>query len=169
MARLKLLGTKKKRTVTGKPRKSRRRRKMGAAGSLEPILMNGAAVGVGVVAARELSILLGVMMPSLAGTPIMTGAIQIGAGLAAAMMAPNGFVSYMGLGAMGEGIMTAIVGTGIISGPPQTMTYAYNRRQMGDPRLQFVAGPYTRIGSPPNPIPVVAGYTQRSKKRSFLS
>jgi hypothetical protein len=133
--------------------------------------MNGLGVGAGVIAAREGSILLGSFIPSLMASPMITGAVETAAGLATAIMSKNGFLMYMGLGIMGNGIMTMVQGTGVISGPPALESYAYNRRQMGDSRLQFVAGPMTRIGSPPSPIAVVAGagIGAGRKKRCYVS
>jgi hypothetical protein len=171
MARHKMskTGGKKRKSTTG-AKKSTRRRRVGASGKLEPILMNGAAVGAGVVAAREASILAGSLFPSLMASPMITGLFQVGLGGVTAYMSKNGFVRFMGLGAMGEGVMTALTATGVI-GAPQTMSYSFqNRRQMGDPRLQFVAGPTTRIGSYPNNFGLVAGIgAHRGRKPRYAS
>lgn len=161
MARQKVGSTKKRRKTVGKKRRSTHRRRVGASGGIEPIVMNGLAVGVGIVAARELAILAGSLAPSLMASPIVTGAGEIAVGGVTAYMSKNGFVRLAGLGAIGNGIMTILNGAGIIGGP-QTMQYQFaNRRQMGDPRLQFVAGPQTRIGSYPNNFGQVAGRKKR--------
>jgi hypothetical protein len=157
----------KKKSVSGKKKAApRRRRRVGAAsGSIETLAMNGAAVGTGIVAAREVSILLGTFMPSLQASPILTGLGQVAIGGFAAWKFNNGFVRYAGLGMVGNGIMTVLNGAGVIGAAPQTMAYNFvNRREMGDPRLQFVAGPTTRIGSYPNQFGLVAGAGGRKKR-----
>lgn len=166
MARHKLAKTSgKKRKKTG-PKRVTPRRRVGASGKLQPVLMNGAAVGAGIVAIREISILAGGLFPSLMASPVMTGIAEIAIGGFAAWKGKNGFILYMGLGAIGNGIMTVLNGMGVIGGPPQTMAYQYaNRRTMGDPRLQFVAGPTTRIGSYPNNFAMVAGAGIGRKRR----
>jgi hypothetical protein len=159
-----------KKATTG-AKKTRRRRRVGASGKFEPVLMNGIAVGTGIVAVRELSILGGQLFPSLMGTPVITGVIEGAIGGVVAYMAKNGFVRFAGLGAIGNGIMTILQGAGVIGAPPQTMAFNFqNRRQMGDPRLKFVAGQTTRIGSgmgsTSNNFGFVAG---PARKRRFSS
>lgn len=158
-------------SVSGKrrrksPKKAHRRRRVGASGSkLQPILMDGLAVGVGIVGMRELSILAGQMFPTLMGSPVITGAAEIVVGGLLAWKSKNGFIRYAGLGGVGNGIMTVLNGAGVIGAGPQTMTYSFNRRGMGDPRLKFVAGPQTRIGSFPNNFSEVAGPGRVAKRR----
>lgn len=151
-------GKKRKKSVGKKATPARRRRRVGASGSIEPLLMNGLAVGGGVIAAREVSILAGGMFPSLMASPVMTGAFQLVAGGLTAYMSKSGWLRFLGLGAMGEGLMTVANGFGVIGSAPRQMSYSFqNRRIMGDPRLQFVAGPETRIGAYPNMFSTVAG------------
>lgn len=168
MARHKLAKTGAKRKHHAK--RSHRRRRVGAAGSVSTLLMNGLSVGGGAVAVNELSILAGNMFPSLMASPVLTGIVEIGLGFFTAMQAKTGWLMYAGLGAMGNGVITVGKGTNMIGGPPQTMSYQFaNRRALGDPRLQFIAGmggPTTRIGDYPNNFPVVAG---RETKRRYTS
>lgn len=157
----KSVGRKRRRHTTH--RRTHRRRRMGASGKLQPILMDGLAVGAGVVAIRELSILAGQQFTSLMASPIETGIGEIVIGGFAAWKAKSGFLRLMGLGAMGEGVMTVLNGAGVI-GAPRAVSYQYvNRRMMGDPRLKFVAGAAqtTRIGAYPNTFGVVAGRKRR--------
>lgn len=170
MARQKLSGTI-KRKKTGAKKSTHRRRRIGASGSIQTVAMNGVAVGAGVVAIREIAILAGSMVPSLMATPVMNGIVQIAIGGFAALKGKSGFLMYAGLGAMGNGVMTVLNGAGIIAGPPQQMSYNFaNRRTMGDPRLQFVAGPGTRVGSYPNNFSSVAGIgAAGGRKRRFTS
>jgi hypothetical protein len=174
MARQKLGKTSGKKRKKSAPRKARRGRRMGASGKLEPVLMNGAAVGAGIVAMRELSILAGTIAPTLMASPMLVGIAEIAAGGLAAWKGGGGFISYMGLGGMGNGIMTVLNGAGIIGAGPQTIQYpVVNRRVMGDPRLQFVAGPQTRIGagmgSYPNNFSAVAGPGIGARKKRYTS
>ena len=156
MARHKMGSGKKRKS--GAKKSTHRRRRIGASGKLEPVLMNAAGVGAGVVAIREVSILAGSLFPSLQASPVLTGIAELGIGILTAWKAKGGFLTYMGLGAAGNGVMTILNGAGIIGAGPATMTYQFNnRRAMGDPRLQFVAGPTTRIGDFPNNFPMVAG------------
>jgi hypothetical protein len=165
MARHKMGKTSGRKKSTTGAKRSHRRKRVGASGKLEPTLMNGLAVGGGIVAMRELSILAGGVFPSLMASPMITGIVQVAAGGLLAWKGKNGFLMYMGLGGMGNGIMTVLNGAGIIGAAPQQLTYQFaNRRQMGDPRLQFVAGPQTRIGSYPNTFAAVAG-PKRHKNR----
>lgn len=166
MAVRKMLGAHRKKS-SAKVHKPKRRRRIGAAGSsIEMVLKKGVGVGAGVVAARELGVLAGNFISSLTPTSVTTSIVQMGIGVAAMKFSKNGFVNDMGAGAFGEGILSLLQNTKVISGIGSSSSYSY-RRQMGDPRLQFVAGPTDRIGSPPNPIPVVAGAGRR--KRQYVS
>ena len=168
MARHKMGKKSSKKKVAAKPAKGRRR--VGAAGRFEPTLMNGLLVGGGMIAMNELSILAGTMFPSLMANPLMTGIAEFGVGALAAWKGKSSWLMYMGLGAMGNGLYTIGKGTGMIGAAPQTMTYNFqNRRIMGDPRLQFVAGPTTRIGSFPNNFAPVAGINGPGRKRRYIS
>lgn len=170
MARQKLGKTSGKIKKSSPKKSTYKRKRMGASGKLEPVLMNGLAVGGGIVAIRELSILAGTMFPTLQASPLMTGVAEIAIGGLAAWKGKGGFIMYAGLGAMGNGIMTVLNGAGVIGAGPQTMTYNFaNRRAMGDPRLKFVAGPETRIGSFPNNFASVAGNGVGARKRRYTS
>jgi len=170
MARQKLSGTKKHKK-TGAKKTTHRRKRIGASGKLETVAMNGVAVGAGVIGIREISILAGSMAPSLMASPVITGLLEVAIGGLTAWKSKSGFLMYAGLGAIGNGLMTIANGAGIIGAPPQTMAYNFaNRRTMGDPRLQFVAGPGTRVGSYPNNFSAVAGIgAAGGRKRRFTS
>ena len=129
--------------------------------------MNGLAAGGGAVAINEVSILAGSLFPSLQATPIMTGVVQIGVGAFAAMEGKNGWLMYAGIGAFAVGVANLLKSAGVIGAAPQTMAYDFqNRKMMGDPRLQFVAGPTSRIGSFPNNFPMVAGPGRKKRYTS---
>jgi hypothetical protein len=165
MARQKLGKASGKRKRKAAPKRATRRRRVGASGKIEPVLMNGLAVGAGIVGMRELSILAGTMAPSLMASPMLTGILEIGVGGLLAWKGKSGFLTYVGLGGMGNGLMTVLNGAGIIGAGPQTIQYpVVNRRAMGDPRLKFVAGATTRIGSFPNNFNAVAGIGARKKR-----
>jgi hypothetical protein len=154
MARHKM-GTKRKKKKTA-TRSTRRRRVGAGSGKIETVVMNGVAVAAGQLAANELAILMGSFFPSLQASPMIDGAIQAAGGLLLSYKGKSGFLSYMGYGIAANGVYTILKGAGVINGPSQS-SYMVNRRQMGDPRLQFVAGPQTRIGSYPNNFKAVAG------------
>lgn len=159
-------GTKRK---TG-PKKAHRRKRVGSSGKLEPVIMNGLAVGGGIVAMNEISVIAGSLFPSLQASPVITGLVEIAIGAVAAWKGKSGWLMYAGLGGMGNGVYTLGKGFGVIGAAPRTMTYQYaNRRAMGDPRLQFVAGPTTRIGSYPNNFSMVAGIGAKGRKARYSS
>lgn len=163
--------TGKKRKSTG-AKKSHRRRRVGASGKFESVLFDGLAVGGGIVAMRELSILAGGMFPTLMASPVYTGIAEVGVGLLAAWKGKAGWLRLAGLGGAGNGVMTILNGAGIIGAAPQQISYQYaNRNRMGDPRLQFVAGPTTRIGASgfPNNFGLVAGAGVGGRKKRYSS
>jgi len=169
MARHKMSKASGKKSSVGKKKhhKAPRRRRMGASGKLESVIMDGLAVGGGMLAMNEISILAGSMFPSLMASPVTTGIAEIAVGVLAAWKGKAGWLRLAGLGAIGNGVITIGKGTGMIGAGPQTMSYQFvNRRAMGDPRLKFVAGPTTRIGSFPNNFANVAGIGARRKRYS---
>lgn len=160
------MGKKKSKSKAKKPTK---RRRVGAGGGkLKTLAMNIIAVGGGLVAMNEVAILGGSAFPSLMASPITTGLIEVAAGALLAYEGKSGWMMFAGLGAAANGLYTILKGTGAIGAGPQTMSYQFaNRRAMGDPRLQFVAGPTTRIGSFPNNFASVAG--RSSARKQFTS
>jgi hypothetical protein len=178
MARRKIKKSSGRKAVAGtkKHHKGTRRRRVGASGKLQPVLMDAVAVGAGIVGARELSILAGGMFPTLMASPTEVGIGETALGVLLAWKAKNGFLRLAGMGAAGNGIMTILNGMGVI-GAPKTMTYQFaNRRVAGGnpPRLQFVAGAQTtRIGAYPNNFSAVAGIAGgavgATRKRRFTS
>lgn len=165
MARHKL-STGKKKKHTGAKKVTHRRKRVGASGKVQSVVMDGAAVGGGMILMREGAIVAGHFFPQLQAKPVWVGVGQAAIGLFAAMKGTQGWMRYAGMGAFGMGLLTVGNGLGIIGGPPATMSYDYvNRRMGGDPRLQFIAGPETRIGGFPNNFNLVAGVGAARKRR----
>lgn len=147
------------------PKRSTRRRRLGASGKVESIAVDVLAVGGGIIGMRELSIMAGSMFPSLMATPTTTGIAEVVIGGLIAWKAKPGWLRLAGMGGAGNGLMTILNGLGVIGGP-KTMSYQYANRRIGDPRLQFIAGPTTRIGSFPNNFSMVAGRNTRKPRYS---
>lgn len=150
--------------VNGMRKTRKRRRSIGGVDGIMGMAKDALAVTAGAVGGREIAILAGQMIPSLQANPMWVGLGQVGIGLFLVKEGKGGFLSKVGWGLVGNGGTTAIVATHIIAGPPAT--YMFNRKTMGDPRLQYVAGPQTRIGSVYTGFPQVAGPANR-KRRSF--
>lgn len=114
----------------------RRRRRIGAAHNMGNIVNVVGGLGVGGIAGRELAILLGKFFPSLASNQMLDGAIQAAAGYFLPKLVKGQFVQFVGYGMIASGVQTIAVGTGIINGPGNVMSY----RIGGTDRLKVING-----------------------------
>lgn len=132
--------TTKKRKVSGVKKnvgstRRRRRSKVGAAGDISGMFMKVGGLAAGAIIARELNVLLSQMSSSLNST--IAGGIQVGLGVMLPLVVKgNSFVSDIGDGMIANGGLQMVVSTGIMTGPPQKMTYRIN----GPGQLTAVAG-----------------------------
>jgi|SRR5579862_1782964 len=136
MARRKIGAPKHRRkTHHHKPAPRRRRRISGVNGSGLINVIGG--LGAGSIAARELAVMLGKFFPSLVSSQMLDGAIQAAVGWFLPKFAKGQFFQFFGYGMIANGLQTIAVGTGIISGPGNVMTY--------------------KIGAPQRPLNVING------------
>jgi hypothetical protein len=137
------------------PARRRRRKKIGAAGDMEGMLMTAVGLVAGSVAARELNTLIVTNFTSL--PPIASGIGQMALGFILPMVAKNNkFITDMGYGMIANGGMVTIVSAGLISGEtPRQMTYRINGQ--GNPlALNAVNGQSSNL-------PVVSGVRTRAR------
>jgi hypothetical protein len=102
-----------------KPTRSRSRRRVSGIGKIDigGIAMKAAGLGAGAIAARELNTIGAKSLPSVFGNPMISGFIQIAAGvLLPIFVKGNKFVADMGDGMIANGIMVEAVTLGVISG-----------------------------------------------------
>lgn len=119
---------KRKKAVAGvgkvtRRRKTTRRRGVGSI-DIEQIGMKVLALGGGAIAARLLNTMMVKQFPTL--SPIISGAIQIAAGVAIPMFVKAPVMANVGNGMIANGVMVEAVNFGIISGigaTPRTMQY----------------------------------------------
>jgi hypothetical protein len=119
--RRKVGGTRK--TAKRKPTTHRRRRRIGAAGSMGGLVNIIGGLGLGSIIAREGAILLGKLIPTLMSNQMIDGAVQMAVGYFLPKFAKGQFFQFVGYGIIANGVQTLAVGTGIISGPGSVMTY----------------------------------------------
>jgi len=134
----------------------RRRRSIGAGSDIGGIATKVGGLVVGASAARELNTLLVKFFPSLANSPMISGLIQIGAGLVLPKFVKGNFVSFVADGMIANGGMVAIVSTGVIKGVNK-MSYQINGTANlpvvnGTANLKVINGAQTRISSIPVPM-----------------
>lgn len=134
----------------------RRRKKIGAVDGMMDMAMDAAGLVTGAVAARELNTLINTTMTT-SMSPIVSGVIQMGAGIALKMLVKNNkFVDNMGSGMIANGGMVVVVSSGLITGPqnPRRIQYRINGDSpalnlnavngLQSPNLKVVAGVNTR-------------------------
>lgn len=147
---------KKKAKVSGtkaKPRKrvSHRTGKINGIGDIGGIAKKVAGLGVGAIAARELSTLI--QKTGIVQSPMIIGAIQVGVGILLPMLVKgNSFVEDMGDGAAAFGVQVLAVSTGIITGPNDRVSYRIN----GPGNFNVIAGAQNGAG-----LSVIAGPQRR--------
>lgn len=140
------VGSRKRRTTKAKKGTPKRRRRVSGIGSMQkPLLLIG-GLGGGAIAARELNTLATKFFPTLATSPLVSGLAQAGVGYFLVPKIIKGpWGQMLGYGMIANGVMVAVVATGIISGKDR-MTY-----QLG-PAVNGTAGLPLINGTPGLPI-----------------
>lgn len=102
---------------------TRRRRRIGAAGNMGSLVnvIGGLTLGAG--GARFLMTQLGNIFPFLKSNQIVDGAAQMALGYFLPKFVKGQFFQFVGYGMIASGGQTVMVGTGIISGAGNVMTY----------------------------------------------
>lgn len=117
-------GTRKKAGSEKRTTKKRSGRRVGAAGNMGNILSMVGGLVLGGGAGRELATLLGKFLPTLVTNQMLDGAIQAGVGyFLPKVFKGNTFITFLGYGMIASGGQTILVGTGLISGIGNTMSY----------------------------------------------
>lgn len=93
-----------------------RKRRISGVSMQKPLLLIG-GLGGGAIAARELNTLAVKFFPSIASNPLISGLVQAGAGYFLVPKLIKGpWGQMLGYGMIANGVMVAVVSTGIISG-----------------------------------------------------
>lgn len=131
----KVTGRKKTGKKKATPARRKPRRRISGANDFGGMAQKAGGLVLGAVAARELNTLLSKFFPSLATSPMISGALQMGVGFVLPKFIKGAFFQNLGDGMIANGGMVLIVSTGVISGV-NSMTYRIN----GTPYLQTVNG-----------------------------
>src|ERR1700749_1357443 len=125
----------------------KKRRGIGAAGSITSMLVPIAGLTVGAGGIRWLVTKLAGFLPFLASNQIVDGAVQIAIGYFLPKFVKGQFMTFVGYGMMASGGQTILVGTGLISGA-SNMTYQIG----GVSNLRVIGGTGSLkvVGSPGN-------------------
>lgn len=133
------VGSKKKRTVTAKKKTHTRRRRVSGISMQKPLLLIG-GLGGGAIAARGLNTIATKFFPALGTSPLMSGLAQAGIGYFLVPKLIKGpWGQMLGYGMIANGVMVAVVSTGIISGKDR-MTYNLGPAVNGTNNLPVVNG-----------------------------
>ena len=96
--------------------KRRRRRRIGAMDDMGKSLEQYLAVGIGAVVGREIAVMAGNMFPSLQANPLVFGLGEMAVAYVIPKFVKGPFMANAALGMAGNGFVTAVVATGIITG-----------------------------------------------------
>ena len=159
--------------VSGVKRKSTRRRRIGASGDIGGMVEQAGGIVLGAIAGREVAVLIGGMIPSLQANALIVGLAQVAGGVMLGRMGKGAFMTNLGYGLIANGGVTAVVATGIISGPGNTMAYKINGTSnlpvlSGTSNLPVVSGTGTRISN--NNAPGIGATTRiaNNTPRTFV-
>lgn len=139
-----------------KPVVRRRRRRVSGAHDMSGMVMKAGGLVVGSVAGRELNTLLVKFFPSLATSPMLSGAMQMAVGYFLPKFVKGSFVAAVGDGMIANGGMVIIVSTGIINGVGDVASYrigeagtSYLKAVGGTSNLKVINGMSNRVGNRP--------------------